>query len=82
MNNETQNVDVLALMDEAVCALQRDGNNQEATDLIAASVAVAELIEIQRRLVAWNRNVNGSGTELGEICADAEVALARIGGAA
>jgi hypothetical protein len=38
-------VDVLAVLDEAVCALQREGNDQEANDLLNASAAVAELIE-------------------------------------
>lgn len=33
-----------------------------------------------RRLVSWNRNVNGTGEELGQICIDADAAMASRGG--
>lgn len=85
MNTETQKVDVLALIDEAVCALQRDGNDQEATDLLSVSAAVAELIETQRdtlrMLEAANRQL-GMYTHRNKRIQRARDALARVGGAA
>jgi hypothetical protein len=63
------------------CAVGVDGySEQDYRNALDARDAVAELIELHKRLVAWNHNINGNGVELGEICRDAEAALARVGG--
>lgn len=87
--NAPAKVDVLAVIRELRLRFQNCrelAGFDEPSDLFgkadAAIVAVAELIEIQRRLVAWNRNANGEGSELGQICLDAENALARVQGGA
>lgn len=77
--DNTQPVDVLAVMDRALNAFGR-GRAKEWNELSKARAAVAELIEIQRRLVALDLNVNGEGSELARICDDAAAALARVGG--
>ena len=70
---ETQRAD-LALIDEAVCALQRDGNDQEANDLLAVSAAVANLIEAAQIALNYLTENGCSRDRL-------RAALARVGGA-
>lgn len=89
MSAQTERVDVLAVMNRMrdwMPDIEHPDNqmpmvlksHREAEEAISF---VATLIDIHRRLVAWNHNVNGNTGELGEICSDAEAALARIGGA-
>lgn len=72
-------VDVLAVLDEAISTMYRDSYSAIPDDLTKARDAVAEMIDIHRRLVAWDRNVNGGGTELGRICDEAAALIARLG---
>jgi hypothetical protein len=80
MNAPAQKIDVLDNIKLAIGALSAHGEHERVDQLLETYEAISDLINVQRRLVAWNRNVNGEGRELGEICLDAASTLARIGG--
>jgi hypothetical protein len=72
-------VDVLAVLDEAVCALQREGNDQEANDLIAATAAVAELVEAMEKIAKSSPEEGGCYYTNKANIRIAKAALANIG---
>lgn len=88
MSTETQKVDVLAVMDNAILGMARHPNLQiRMHDLESARGAVTELIAVATRSVPFLRDEadkyedDGSNEPL-ETLRDLEAALARVGGAA
>ena len=76
-------MNVIAWLD-SLYATDADGSitNGKWPEAQEARATVEAMAEALCRLDAWNKNVNGDGTELGEICIAAESVMARFHGGA
>lgn len=77
-------VDVLAVMEQAACALRIDARHEQAEDMEIARIAVAELIEAVDKLfgadMEYCMEMDGKDDQL-EAVQFAKSALARVKGA-
>lgn len=72
----------IAVIDMWIARLEGDSVEHDLCGLRAARESIVAMIDIQRRLVAWDRNVNGGGSELGQICDEAAASIAHLDGSA
>lgn len=71
----------IAVLDAAIADLRASGDTGHVENLLHVRTDFMEAINIQRRLVAWNRKGNGKEREISHICMDAGYFLYRIGSA-